>query len=1056
MSSPVPSLATAPRLTVAAAEAIARERFGISGRARELPSERDQNFRLDAADGRRYVLKIANAAERREMLEAENAVMRHLSAPRGLPPGSSTHDLNTRGLTPAPVPTLGGGDIAEHGRHLVRLITWIDGRPLGDAALHSDALLEDLGRAVGTIDAALASFDHPALHRRFHWDLAQAPAVIVQQLPAIADVTLAPVIERVLALHAEHAAPRLASLRRSVIHADANDYNVMVDPAAQRVAGLVDFGDMVVSHTVNDLAIAMAYAALGKTDPLAAAARVAAGYHAVHPLTEDEIAALFALMLTRLALSASVAAAQQAEKPDAEYLGISQAPIRRTLPALAAMHPRLAHYLLRDACGLPPVPHAPRLVEWLRAHTHTFAPLTGHDLRTAPVLGLDLSAGSTLVASNPADNTAEPFTQRLFAAIRDAGAVMGAGGYDEARLIYAADQFASGSVLDERRTVHIGLDITMPAGTPLYAPLDGVVYGFEDARPRLDYGPVIVLEHFGAGGAGRAGDAGEAGVATASPASMASASTAPPAPFYTLWGHLDRASLDGLYVGKPIRAGERVAAIGAPPVNGDWWPHLHFQVIADMLDVAVNFNGVAPASQRATWLSLCPDPNLILGIPEDRLPAHPDTDTLLAARRRHIGGNVRLSYRPVPLQIVRGWKQYLFDETGRTYIDAYNNVPHVGHAHPRVTAAVAAQLATLNTNTRYLHETVTTYAAELAACFPPPLEVCFFTASGSEANELALRLARAHTHARVLIVMDAAYHGHTTTLIDISPYKHAGPGGEGAPDWVHASPIPDVYRGRYRADDEEAGMKYAREVGAIVDAIATRGRRLCGYIAETCPSVGGQIMLPAGYLPEVYRVVRAAGGVCIADEVQTGFGRLGTHFWAFESHAVTPDIVVLGKPIANGYPMGAVVTTRAIAESFDNGMEFFSTFGGSTAACAAGLATLRTTIDEGLQEHARRVGDHLLMRLRELQPRHEPIGDIRGSGLFVGVELVHDRDTRDTRDPATELADAVVQRMRELGVLAGTDGPHHNVIKIRGPLPLGISDADCIVDALDRALRERA
>jgi len=209
--------------------------------------------------------------------------------------------------------------------------------------------------------------------------------------------------------------------------------------------------------------------------------------------------------------------------------------------------------------------------------------------------------------------------------------------------------------------------------------------------------------------------------------------------------------------------------------------------------------------------------------------------------------------------------------------------------------------------------------------------------------------------------------------------------------------------------------------------------------------------MPPGFLREVYQLVRAAGGVCIADEVQTGFGRIGTHLWAFEAHNVVPDIVVLGKPIANGYPMGAVVTTRAIADSFDNGMEFFSTFGGSTAACAAGLATLRVTEEESLQAHALRVGRHLLAGLRDLQPSHELIGDVRGSGLFLGVELVRDRATL---QPATEEAAAVVTGMRELGVLVGTDGPHHNVIKIRGPMPLSESDADCIVDALARALRE--
>jgi 4-aminobutyrate aminotransferase-like enzyme/Ser/Thr protein kinase RdoA (MazF antagonist) len=1007
------SVAHPPRLTVGDAERLLAELFGLDGHATPLPSERDQNFLLRAADGTRYVLKIANAAETRGMLEAENAVMRHLAA---------------TGLAPALVTTVTGGDISQSGPHFVRLMSYLDGRPMADTPHHSEALLGDLGRAVGLMDRTLATFDHPALHRTFYWDLAGAATTIGDQLPRVPDPALRSLLERFLTVHQTTVSPRLGSFRTSVIHGDANDYNVLVEARAQRVAGIVDFGDMVFSHTVNDLAVAMAYAALGKSDPIGAAASVARGYHQVYPLTEDEIAALYGLMGLRLCLSVCVAVSQQAARPGDPYLGVSQAPIRETLPKLAAVHPRLAHYRFREACGLSPVPHAPRIVEWLRTQAGRFAPLTGHDLRTTPVLGLDLSAGSPLVSSDPADNAAEPFGRRVFDAMREANVSVGAGGYDEARLIYASDAYATGAVTDERRTVHIGLDLTLPAGSPLHAPLDGVVHGFEDAATRLDYGPVIVLKHEVPG--------------------------ADPVPFYTLYGHLDRPSLAGLAIGQRIAAGERFAAIGAPPENGDWWPHVHFQIVTDMLDVACNVNGVAPHSQRQTWLSLSPDPNLILGIPPERFARHRSTSSLVAERRTRFGRNLRVSYGDRPLQVVRGWMQYLFDETGRTYIDAYNNVPHVGHAHPRVTRAVAAQLATLNTNSRYLQETALEYAAALTATLPPPLEVCFFTTSGTEANELAVRLARAHTGQRDLVVMEHAYHGHSSTMIDISPYKHAGPGGQGAPDWVHVSPMPDTYRGRYRADDPQAGARYAREVGAVIDRIGARGgdRRLCGYIAETCPSVGGQVFLPPGFLADVYRQVRAAGGVCIADEVQTGFGRIGSHFWAFASHDVVPDIVVLGKPIANGYPMGAVVTTAAIAASFDNGMEFFSTFGGSTAACAAALATLRATIDDGLQAHALQVGGHLVTALRGLQDRYDLIGDVRGSGLFVGVELVRDRATL---TPATEDAAAVVVRMRELGVLTGTDGPHDNVIKIRGPMPLSISDADVLVAALEQALRER-
>ncbi len=288
--------------------------------------------------------------------------------------------------------------------------------------------------------------------------------------------------------------------------------------------------------------------------------------------------------------------------------------------------------------------------------------------------------------------------------------------------------------------------------------------------------------------------------------------------------------------------------------------------------------------------------------------------------------------------------QYLFDETGQRFLDGYNNVPHVGHSHPAVVGAVDAQMRVLNTNTRYLHDSLHELADRLTATLPDPLRVCYFVNSGSEANELALRLARTHTRRRDVIVLDAAYHGNTTTLIDISPYKFNGPGGSGRPSWVHIAPLPDVFRGPYKRNDVHAGERYASHVSQIVHALERTGTRLAAFIAETCPSVAGQIMIPPGYFTEVYAAVRAAGGVCIADEVQTAYGRMGDSFYAFEAHHVVPDIVVLGKPIGNGHPLGAVVTTAEIARSFDNGMEFFSTFGGNTVSCVAGLAVLDTVL----------------------------------------------------------------------------------------------------------------
>jgi 4-aminobutyrate aminotransferase-like enzyme len=288
-------------------------------------------------------------------------------------------------------------------------------------------------------------------------------------------------------------------------------------------------------------------------------------------------------------------------------------------------------------------------------------------------------------------------------------------------------------------------------------------------------------------------------------------------------------------------------------------------------------------------------------------------------------------------------------------------------------------------------------------------------------------------------------------MIDISPYKHDGPGGSGAPSWVHTAPVPDVYRGPYRRDDPQAGLKYARHVTEIIEPLRESGAGLAGFIAESCPSVGGQIFFPEGYLAEVYAAVREAGGLCIADEIQTGYGRIGKSFYAFESQGVTPDIVALGKPIGNGHPIGAVITTSEIAESFANGMEFFSTFGGNTVSCAAGLATLAVTIEEDLQSHALRVGARLLEGLRGLAGRYAIVGDVRGSGLFLGVELVRDRKTL---EPAAEEASYISNRFRECGILLGTDGPFHNVIKIRPPMPFSETDADLLIAVMDEILAE--
>ncbi len=425
-------------------------------------------------------------------------------------------------------------------------------------------------------------------------------------------------------------------------------------------------------------------------------------------------------------------------------------------------------------------------------------------------------------------------------------------------------------------------------------------------------------------------------------------------------------------------------------------------------------------------------------------------DEILDLRKHHIGPSLSISYRK-PLKIVRGAGPYLFDARGRAFLDCINNVCHVGHCHPKVVAAAHAQSAVLNTNTRYLHDSLVEYAERLTATLPDPLEVCYFVNSGSEANDLALRLARTFTGHHDAVVVEGAYHGTTICAVELSPYKFDGPGGAGRAAHVHPVPAPDVYRGPYRSDDPDAGRRYAADVRRAIERAEAEGRQIAAFFIESMISCGGQVIPPAGYLRRAFRHVRDAGGVCVADEVQVGFGRAGSAFWAFESQGAVPDIVTLGKPIGNGHPLSAVVTTREIADAFANGMEYFNTFGGNPVSCAVGLAVLDVIEEEGLQENARVVGDHLLDRLSELAGRHPLIGDVRGHGLFLGIDLVRDRRER---LPATDEATAVIEAMRDRGVLLSTEGPFHNVIKIKPPIVWQTAHADIFADTLDEVLTQ--
>ena len=1020
----MPSVSSAPQLSIDRAEALAHKLFDLAAIAEALSSERDQNFLLTRKDGRKSVLKIANPEEERGILEMQNAAMRRLaeSAP-GLCP---TVYSNAKGETIS---------IAEESgtRYFVRLVSYIEGIPLARVRPHSAGVLRDLGRAAGRLSRGLDGFDHPAAHRAFAWDLQAGTDAVRHPLGLIADPAGRALVERLADWFDADAAPGLAGLKRRVVHNDANDYNVIVGPPGtgaadfgrREIAAIVDFGDMIYSYALAEPAVACAYAMLDKDDPLAAAAAVVAGFHAEWPLEEGEPDRLYPLIVLRLLLSVSLCAYQTQLRPGDPYLEISNASVWALLEKLGAIPPVLARAHLRRACGVTACPTEADAVAWMRGHASEFAPVLGFPLGEVRRTVFDLSIESPMIGRPDTAVDAEALGAILAAEMKKSGAAVGLGRYDEARLIYAVPAFRpEGKPLAEGRTVHLGIDIFAEPGAAVHAPLEGVVHSVQDNAHPFDYGPTVIFEHRAEGDR--------------------------PA-FYSLYGHLSRASIAGLKKGAAVRKGDRIASIGSFPENGGWPPHLHFQIILDLLGREGDFPGGCRASERDIWKSLCPDPNLILGVPGAELadPWLPPV-AILEVRREHIGRSLSISYKK-PLKIVRGFMKYLYDETGRAFLDGVNNVPHVGHSHPRVVEAVQRQMAVLNTNSRYLHDNLARFAERLTAKCPPPLSVCFIVNSGSEANDLALRMARQYTNRYDMIVVDGAYHGHLTSLIEISPYKFAGKGGAGRPKHTQVVPVPDLFQGAYRYGDRNAGVHYAADVDKAIEAIRSEGREPAGYIAESLLSCGGQIVLPDGYLAEVYRRVRAAGGVCIADEVQVGFGRVGTHFWGFETQGVVPDIVTMGKPIGNGFPLAAVVTTPQIADAFANGMEYFNTYGGNPVACAAGLAVLDVIAEEGLQRNALETGNYLQAGLERLKEKNPVIGDVRGRGLFIGFELVTDRLTQGR---GTAQAAYIAERMREEGILVSTDGPHKNVIKIKPPICFAKSEADLFLATLETILSE--
>lgn len=997
-----------PAFSLAEATSIARQVYGLEARLEPLDSERDQNFRVSEASGS-WVLKIANAAEDFAALDFQAGLLRHASR------ADATLPL------PELRPTLEGADLgrvaAQDGsQHYVRLVRWLPGR-LYSSCRRTPELFDSLGEMLGRLDRALQGFGHAGGHREFDWDIRQA-GKSRKRLHFITDPAQRRLAEHFLDRFEGGVADKLCLLRAQVIHGDANDNNLLVDgEIGTRITGLIDFGDAIHSATIGELAVACAYAMLDEAAPIEVAGRIAAAYHRAFPLQEEELDLLFDLMAMRLVTSVTLSASRRERVKDNAYLNISEAPAWAMLERQRRMDPALATGMLRHACGFEAAPGARRAVAWIAANRAALAPVLDKpaaQLRKAVVPFGDPAHPIAQVSAARRPDEAEKLWREI--AARD-GVELGLGPWCEERPVYTSEAFDSVFAPGQRRALHLGLDLFAPAGTSVRTPLAGEVVDLFATDAPLDYGHAVLLRH-----------APEPGVV-----------------FHSLWGHLAADTLRERRVGEQLAAGAVIGRMGRPAENGNWQPHVHIQLVTYGGARAADVIGAGETAYRDIWAELFPSPASFAGLPPEALATEGRAkEDLLRTRKAKLIRNLSISYRK-PLKIVRGEGVWLIDDTGRAYLDCYNNVCQLGHANPEIVAVMRLQAEKLNTNTRYLHDNIIAYAEALTATLPPKLKVAAFTCTGSEANDLALRMARTVTGAKDVITLDWAYHGHTQALIDVSPYKYKRKGGKGRPETTWEVPLPDAYRAPGDWPWAEIGPRYAAPVAEAVAQIAKLGRKPAAFIAESLPSSAGQIVLPEGYLRAAHDAARRAGAIVIADEVQIGFGRVGSHLWAFETQDAVPDIVTMGKPIGNGHPMAALVTTEEIADAFANGMEYFNTFGGNPVSCAIGLKVLEIIQRDQLLRNAREIGDYLLAGMRKLMDRHEIIGDVRGLGLMLGLDLVTDRKTK---EPATERAGRVVERCRELGVLMGTDGPYDNVIKLRPGLIFTRANADLLLDVL--------
>lgn len=973
--------------STAAIVQVLRDRFGLDPvSVTALGGELDQNSVAICADGTRVVVKIATADADVTKIRWHHSLLAALqNAPQGLP-------------VPCVVPTVTGSDLAmvdSHGEdRAVRVYTWLPGITLAELDRHSPELLYELGQTAGHLVAALPQEIPAELEATtHHWDVLRSPAAIAAGLGAVSDPHHLQCVKRIVRWFGEIVAPMADRLPRHVIHQDLNDFNVLAQPdgdGRHHVSGVLDFFDALHTARVGEVAVAVAYAMLRKADPLVAASHVIRGFHDVVPLSEDELGVIYPMAAARLCVNAVTWTSRHAG--DGRPYGATR--MRHTWPTIAKLSqipPELAEARFRHSIGDSDETAASSVQKMLARADSSLSRVFNNrpadvDLSVESAMpDVDMPSGSTWAGRH--------LTSRQGTALR--------------RTTEAG----------EPATIHLGVDIYCRTPDAVCAPMPGTVEGGADTdgTDNTDARTGLLLRH----------------QLPAGPA------------FWSRWTGL----INNLAPGRSVTSGERLGTIEHTSPDGT--PGLRVCLFTSAEAARLAPDGFITPTSVPAWAAISPDPSTFLGLTR---PAEEhqgwDVEQVTRIRERHFGRSQRSYYRQ-PMRLVRGEGVWLYDENGRGYLDAINNVSHVGHANRSVNQAAIHQMRRLNTNSRFVYDGISRYASRLVSLLPDPLEVVFLVCSGSEANDLALRMARQVTGREDVIVIDGAYHGNTSAVTGISPNRYKGSGGHGAPPTTHEVLQPNLYRGHYRYGDPDAGVKYAAGVAAVAERLTSMGRSPAAFIAESLMGTAGNIVFPDNYLSHAFDAVRAVGGLCISDEVQVGFGRLGETFWGFERQGVVPDIVTMGKPMGNGHPMAAVVTTREIADAFDTGMKYFNTFGGNPVSCAIGMAVLDEIENSGLQAHARSVGAYFMNTLADLRDKHPLIGDVRGQGLYLGIELVRDRKTR---EPAPDSAYYISERMKDEGIIIYPTGALDNTLKIKPPMVFSRDDVDLFSATLDEIL----